>query len=238
MEQKFEVKLPEGMSYATVEVLEGIALPKREPQIVNIDGTLDAPLKWLEKRVDTINEKECHIIVDRENMSIDLHIAETNPYETIITGKLSFHPVFLKFGINSGVYRTPLEMAEFFKMNRSAFDNRQQAMELVSQLRGFRAKVDKQVESDYNPNKGDKRVLISQAVDSNVPPSFKLNIPVFKGENPVVLEVETYFNADDLTCTLVSPMANEYTEDIKNSAIDEVMARICEIAKDIAVINV
>lgn len=247
MEKKFEVKespfhqqivLPEGISYSTVELLEGTALPKREPQIVKIEGTLDAPLKWLEKRADTINEKECHIIVDREKMSIALHIDETNYFETTITGKLSFHPVFLKFGINSGVYRTPLEMAEFFKMNRSAFDNRQQAMELVSQLRGFRAKVDKQVESDHNPNKGDKRVLIAQAVDSNIPPSFKLHIPIFKGEQPVTLEVETYFNADDLTCTLVSPMANDFTEDTKNTSIDEILDKIVEIAKDIAIINV
>ena len=99
MEQKFEVKLPEGMSYSTVEILHGEALPKREPQTVRIDGTLTAPLKWLEKRVDTIHEKECHIIIDREKMSIALHVDEKDPYETIITGKLSFHPVFLKFGI-------------------------------------------------------------------------------------------------------------------------------------------
>ena len=109
---------------------------------------------------------------------------------------------------------------------------------LVSQLRGFRAKVDKQVESDHNPNKGDKRVLIAQAVDSNIPPSFKLHIPIFKGEPPVTLEVETYFNADDLTCTLVSPMANDFTEDTKNTSIDKILDKIVEIAKDIAIINV
>lgn len=96
MEKKFEIKespfhqqivLPEGMSYSTVELLEGTALPKREPQIVKIEGTLEAPLKWLEKRADTINERECHIIVDREKMSIALHIDETNYFETTITGK-------------------------------------------------------------------------------------------------------------------------------------------------------
>ena len=181
MEQKFEVKLPEGISYATVELLEGTALPKREPQIVKIEGTLEAHLKWLEKRVDTINEKKCHIIVDREKMSIALHIGETDPFETTITGKLSFHPVFLKFGINSGVYRTPLEMAEFFKMNRSAFDNRQQAMELVSQLRGFRAKVDKQVESDPTPTKATNVYLSHRPLTATFPLLSNSTFPYSRG---------------------------------------------------------
>lgn len=138
----------------TLEVLTGAALEPKEPQQVVIFGTLDAPLKWLEKRITEIEQKKAFVAVDREEMSIQLVIDENNHYRTEIKGQLQLHPVFLKFGINQGQYRTPIEMSEFIKMNRSYFDNKQAAMELVSLLRNFRAKVNKDVEAEVDCAKG------------------------------------------------------------------------------------
>lgn len=189
----------------TVEVLIGSTLEPKEPEKVEIFGTLEAPLKWLEKRVTEIDQKKCHVIVNREDMSILLIIDEKDHYHTSIEGKLQLHPAFLKFGINQGEYRTPIEMSEHIKMNRSYFENRQEAMELVSLLRNFKAKIDKEVEADIDLRKGDRRVLVAQKIDSNLPEAFNINVPIFKGQKPKIIECETYFNPNDLTCTLVSP---------------------------------
>lgn len=221
----------------TVQILTGNALEQQEPKIINLNGVLDSPLKWLEKRVSEIDQKKCHIVVDRDKMTISLIIDESDHYSTTITGKMELHPVFVKFGINAGKYRTTFEMAELIKMNRSYFENRQYAMELVTLLRQFKAKIDKQVEADVNPNKGDRRVLIAQKVDSNLHPAFNIIVPIFKGTEKMEIECETYFNPDDLTCTLVSAGANDSIEDMKDSCVGEVLEQIKEIAPDVAIIE-
>ena len=220
-----------------LEVREGKALELFNPEIVKINGVLNAPLKYIEKRVNTLNQLQCHVLVDRDKMSITLVINEKDHFGDIIRGMLELSPDFERFGINTGEYRTTLEMAEFIKMNRAFFENRSEAMNLVYQLRKFKAKVDKEVEAEYQPNKGDKRILIQQVVDSNIPESFNVLLPLFKGYPKQVIEVETYFNPDDMTCTLVSPGANESIIDFKDEAINEVLEKIKELASDIVIIE-
>lgn len=220
-----------------LEVREGKALELFNPEIVKINGVLNAPLKYIEKRVNTLNQLQCHVLVDRDKMSITLVINEKDHFGDIIRGMLELSPDFERFGINTGQYRTTLEMAEFIKMNRAFFENRSEAMNLVYQLRKFKAKVDKEVEAEYQPNKGDKRVLIQQVVDSNIPESFNVLLPLFKGYSKQNIEVETYFNPDDMTCTLVSPGANESIIDFKDEAINEVLEKIKELASEIVIIE-
>ena len=145
-------------------------------------------------------------------------------------------PDYINFGINTGNYKMPIEWAEFFKMNRAFFENRDEAMKIVTELKAFKAKVNKQVELEADMNKGDRRTLLNQAVDSNMPKSFNLKLPLFKGQQATVIEVETYFNADDLTATLVSAKAAELIEDTKREAIDKIVSVIIETAPTLAII--
>jgi len=232
---KYSMNLRAGVT--EVIVREGAALPPLPPRKVSITGTLEAPLRYLEKRIDAIEQESCNIVVDREQMLVVLIVRERDPHCDAIGGKLSLHPDFVKFGVNSGKYRTAIEMAEFIKMNRAHFENRQESMNLAQSLRSFKARVDKQVEAEVNPGKGDRRVLVAQVVDSNIPASFKVCIPIFKGTPKQIIELETYFNPDDLTCTLVSPQVNEIAEDYKNDAIDAVLKQIREIAPEIVIIE-
>ncbi len=78
-----------------LEVRQGQALEIKPPLNIEIFGVLDSPLKWLEKRYDTIDLDEAHIIVDRDKKSISLVFNETNNYEhSIVNGRLSIHPIF------------------------------------------------------------------------------------------------------------------------------------------------
>lgn len=233
-----EIKVTIENEVKILEIRTGKALELKEPKIVSLFGVLDTPFKWLEKRVKEIDQKKAYITVDREEMIISLKLDESDYYGTSISGKMELHPLFIRFGINSGKYLTTFEMAELIKMNRGCFENRQYAMELVTLLRNFKAKIDKEVELEIDPNKGNKRVLVAQKVDSNLPPSFKIIVPIFKGMKKETIECETYFNPDDFTCTLVSAGANETIEDIKDSSIDAVLESIREIAPEIAILEV
>lgn len=221
-----------------VEIREGAALTLREPQIIAISGVINTPLNWLKKRVKTIEQLQAHVIVNRDKMTIGLIVNESSFYCTTIVGSLELSEIFKGFAINSGKYKTPLELSEFIKMNRAYFDNREVAMNLVSVLRNFRAKIDQKVEAEVDLNKGDRNLTRRMVVDSNVPKSFVLKIPVFKGCKPVELEVETYFNPDDLTCSLVSPQANEIMTDTRDVLIQDVIDGIAEIAPEIAILEV
>lgn len=215
---------------------EGQALPLHEPEKVQLLGTIDAPARWLEKRADTINQKECYVEVNREKMIISLRTDESSYYGTTVYGKLELSPEYNKFGINGGEYITNFEMAELFKMNRAYFENRSVAMKLVTDLQNFKAKVDKEIENSDN-KRGDRRILVNQVVQSNLPEAFNLVIPVFKGCEKQTVQVEVYVNPNDFTCTLVSAQSNELIIETRDTIIDEVLERIRLTCPDIVIIE-
>lgn len=221
-----------------IVIREGKAMEIHEPVKVAILGTLDAPARWLETRMrlNLVNQGTNHVLVDRESLSIKLKCNENNHYGSVIAGSLDVSPEFKKFGINGGVYITNFEMAELFKMNRTCFENKQTAMKLVTELQNFKAKVDKDIEKMDN-NRGDRRLLINQVVQSNLPEHFNLRIPIFKGTPKQTIDVEVYINPSDFTCTLVSPEANDLLDELRDNEMDAVLERIKAVCPDIVIIE-
>ena len=219
-----------------VVIREGEAVKQREPERVKIKGIIDAPARWLEMRHDCIKEKTCHVLVDRENVYIELRCNENNYYGSLITGCLELSQEYRRFGIIEGRYVTNFELAELIKMNRSYFENRSVAMKLVTELQNFKAKIDKEVEQSDN-NRGDKRLLVSQAVQHNLPEAFSLTLPIFKGVPSQTMLVEVYVNPADLTCTLVSPEANDIIVDSRDALMDAVIDRIKTATPDVVIIE-
>src|SRR5690606_9546607 len=108
---------------------------------------------------------------------------------------------------------TALQLADKIRMNRSFFENKSDAMRLVSELREFEAKVNKEVESKAD-GRANRRVLLAQTVTTNVPESFRMNVPVFKGLGKVAIEVEIGIDPYDLSCRLISPGANDHIHEV------------------------
>lgn len=228
--------LPAGVG--EIVIREGKAMEIHEPVKVGISGTLDAPARWLETRMrlGLVNQGTNHVLVDRENLSITLQCNENNHYGSKIQGSLIVSPEFKRFGINEGEYITNFEMAELFKMNRSFFETKAVAMKLVTELQNFRAKVDKDIEKSDN-NRGDKRLLINQVVQSNLPDAFNLQIPIFKGTPKQTINVEVYINPADFSCTLVSAEANDLLEEMRDKEMYSVLERINAVCPDIVIIE-
>ena len=204
-----------------------------------IDGTIDVPYRWLEKRIDLINQKSSNIIVNRDKMGMILTINETNYYQDAITGVLQPSKEMVEFGINTDKKWEPIKLSQFLKMHRAFFTDKSQNMMLVSTLKNFKAKVNQDIERSKEEN-GSKVDNYSQVVDSNLPKSFKLNIPLFKGFACEEIEVEIYADVDgrDVSLSLVSAGANEAIEEYKNKVIDEQLDAIRQIAPDIVIIEV
>lgn len=243
-ENKINVVVPRDYNGKPIEVVirEGkapVALDPKDPVRVTINGTIDALYRWLEKRVELIDQKTSNIIVNRDRMAMSLSINETDYYQTKISGALQESKEMVEFGINTDKKWEPIKLSQFFKMHRAFFKDKSENMILVSTLKNFKAKVNQDIERSKEEN-GNKVDNYSQVVDSNLPKSFKLNIPLFKGFACEEIEVEIYADVDgrDVSLSLVSAGANETIEEYKNKVIDDQLNAIREIAPDLVIIEV
>jgi hypothetical protein len=227
----------DGVLNVTQEVRTGSALPLKEPEKVVINGNIDSISRWLGKRVSEINQKKAHVIVSRDDLALVLTIDEDNFYKSHIQGSLKLSPEVELFEINTGKRISPFDLAEKIKMNRSCFESKEVAMKLVSDLRNFKAKVDKQIEQskDDRANYNLKKI---QAVESNLPEAFDLVIPIFKGQPPVKVTIEVSIDANSLDCSLVSPSVNDIINETRDKLIEAELDLINELAPDIAIIEV
>ena len=214
----------------------GDALPLKEPKAVSISGTIDAPARWVEKRKDDIVSADAHVLVDRDRMSITLKTDENSAYMDQIVGTLTLSTEMQEFGINTGEYMSCFDMADRIKQLRTYFETQQEAMKLVTELRSFKAKIDKELELS-DDKRGNQTIMRAQTVESNLPKSFKVNMPIFKGTEKRTFEVEVEINPNDLSCTLVSPNAHDIVVQERDSQMDGVLVRIAEAAPNIVIIE-
>lgn len=243
--EKLQINLGHGVAKAEVVLREGPAVKELEPKApikTDISGVIGSPLEYLKKRLSTgqFTEERSHLIVDREYISLSLIINEDDDYQRgIVHGKLEFHPKFEEFGINTKKEWTPMELGLFFKMNRAFFPDRGANMKLVTDLMSFTATVNNKIERSVKEN-GDRTDNFAQVVNSNLPASFVLNIPIFKGMEAETLEVETFARVDGraVVFVLISPGANQTLEEIRNKTIDAQLEQIKVIAPKLAIIEV
>lgn len=243
--QKYQINMAPGVNEATVRVIElsedNLTLPALEPLRVVLNGTIDAVHEYLTKRLDAgqFEQKHCHILVNREKLSITLVTNETDERrQSTVTGALAFYPKYVQFGINTDKIWEPVALSNFLKLNRAVFPNVAENMELVSTLKNFKARIAQKVENSREDN-GSRADNFSQIVNSNLPKSFVVEMPIFKGRPVEKIEIEILADVDgrDVKLSLCSPGAEVVVETERNKAIDEQLALIRSLAPEIAIIE-
>lgn len=241
LENPIVVNMAEGQNTATV--LFGDAPEQMDilaPVKVDLKGTIDAPLNWLEKRVGDIDQHKAHIVVNRDKFQIMLVINEDDPYTNgKVVGELKYSEIFLRLGINSDKQWQPEVLSRFLKLNRSLFVDKTENMKVVIALKQIETKIEQAVTRERQEN-GNVGILFKQQVaNSNIPDHFLLKIPVFSGGDYVEVAVETFVTIDgaQISIALQSAAANEVIEDFKMNAISCVVDKIGEIAPEIVIIE-
>lgn len=242
-QKKYNITLPEGCK--EVIIREGSAeqiLNPKAPLKLNIHGTINSVWEFIKKRLadkDQINILRTMIVIDREDVSITLITNENDEYQRgIIEGSLQKHPKFVEFGINEPTRWSPNELGLFLKMNRAYFESKEANMKLVTSLRDFTGNINAIIEKQRLAN-GSFKDNCSAVVSSNLPESFMVNIPIFKGQTPQSIEVEfeSASNGSEIILQLVSPGACQTFEEIRDKAIDEQINAIQLLAPGIAIIE-
>lgn len=243
--EKIQINVAPEMPTVEVILREGTAPKLLEPKApipTSLDGVIGCVAEYLAKRINCgqFEQKDCHILVNRDKVEITLITNETDAYRRgIITGKLSYNPKFLEFGINSKRVWAPTELGLFVKMNRTFFADRKTNMDLVSKLMNFTATVNNSIDRAVAEN-GNRTDCFTQVVNSNLPESFILRMPLFKGMPDEIIEVETFaqVNGREVSFALLSPGAQATLEDLRDKVIDDELEKIKTIAPDIAIIEI
>ena len=213
-------------------------LPEKEPLKCNLSGTIDAPANWLEKRASELDSKAIYAIVDREKLSIGLVVNETDARnKRTIVGKAEMSEVYKDFRINDNDGWEPSKLGQFVRLHRAFFEESKVATELVAKLKKFSANVQSKLAKEQDRN-GSMKVAYEQEVTSNLPTSFKVNIPIFKGEEKRLIEVEVdhYIQGADCYLQLFSPDALDVVENTTENLLRAEVERLQKAVPDIVVI--
>lgn len=235
----------------------------KAPEPLNISGTIETPLEFLKKRLYTIDITNAHVEVCRDTSEIELVINECNYHPSLsseeldsycdrdilldkflptsrVVGKIRYSKEFADLGINSDVQRwSPVKLAQYFRLNRHLFDDKQVSMALVSQLKNIKATIS----GKYQKEK-ETHGTISQTeffelhIAHELPDSFVLNMPIFKGGEKAkfAVEIDAEYIDGNILVSLVSPAMNEAMEVARDAIIDDVVKKITDVAPDIVVI--
>lgn len=233
MEKGIEVKLT--AENKELIILTGAAEPVYHNKAIEVkSGSINSALEYLSKKVvkpEIIEHSKLEFCYDKLYINLLYDGRQRNP--DVIEGKLKLHPDLEKFSINSGKTYSTFELSDFIKMNRHYFENKDYAMKLVAELRNFEGKVNRDLEAKSD-DRGNKRALINQVVESNIPTGFFLELPVFVGQEKQRLEVEINITAD-FSCSLISPDLKEFIDVESKKVLDDQLTKIKALHSELKV---
>lgn len=234
--QNIQVSVENGVKELVIR--EGDAAPMVQlREGVHINGNIDVvtnhlknPSSWLTRADEDGNTplENSYVEINRSERMISFIEDAGMGWESSYRGVLHLDDALKDFQINTGKSWTTFELADHIKMNRSFFETKDTAMRLVGELRNLKVKVDKDVEA-MDDQRGNKKVLVAQAIESNIPEAFNLLVPVFKGHAKQTIQIEVNINASDFSCTLISPELNDYINETRDQIIDNEIATIKEL---------
>lgn len=172
---------------------------------VSISGNIHACAEFATKRATLLKEKKdlSYVVVDKnvENTKIKLVVDESNPYNNYtILGELHKNEELLQFGINSGKKMSKDDLLTFIKRTAYYFPDKSENEKLIvalNKLHGtitthFRNEKDTQGNSTFLVEKSTN--LSEEMKNAN---HFKLKVPLFVGEEPLVFRVELCLDPAD-----------------------------------------
>lgn len=231
-----ELKLNVAAGVSELIVRHGEAEKVHVPGKITIEnGTIGSVVEYLTKQGIDANEiQNSYVGFSYEQLYIRLGYAQRRVNPDYVGGVLKLHPDLSVWDINGKKTYTTFSLADFIKLNRHYFESKDVAMKLVSELRDFKANVDKKIEASNN-QRGNARVLVAQVAESNIPESFALLLPVFVGTEPVRVDVEININADDFSCNLISPDLKKVIDLETKKIIDEQLDQIKKLQPELRI---
>lgn len=192
-ELKLNVTSDDGTILIQTQQLE---VPKLiECKGITVEGSINTPYEWLTHKI--YNLSQARIEFNKQRGSITLILNEDKPLLTTeIKGRIGLYPDFYNLHINEEYYYSPKELVRKVKSIKRFFVYGVDFSEILALEAKLKAKIDGNLEQEKS-----KKGFISQSSTLNVTlenakDSFRLSMPIFKGENPVEFEVTVCYEPD------------------------------------------
>ncbi|MCO6149085.1 YfdQ family protein [Flavobacterium sp. NRK1] len=218
-------------------IRRGEALPQLEYNGYTITGmAINAVEEYLKKAgIDPENIPDSFVVYSYESLFLKLRYNDRLGVGDTVEGVLKLHPELSKWKINQAQAYDNHSLARFIKMNRHFFQDKNIAMRLVSELQDVRVKTEKQFETADNRRGDAKESIAQKVIESNIPDSFILNLPIFVGTAPRSVVVEIEINPKDFSCELISPDLKEIIDIETRAIIDEQLELIKKLYPELRI---
>lgn len=187
-------------------VREGKALELIPPNKILISGDIKTVAAFIAKRnnqqqLETsgyqwINPDRAIVEVDKEKMQIVLMVDPEDKYGPVVTGSLSQAPELEQFCINKNRLFNREELIKLIRFNKIWFPDAEAHDKLLKAYQAFTAQVSANI-GKTSDTRGNVENAYKKTVETNVPDSFVLNIPIFKGMDKRRFRVEIAIDSTD-----------------------------------------
>lgn len=239
-------------------------IPVKLPHAFEINGIITAPYEWLSKHINEVDQKNCRINVKREDATITLYINERDYHEgycaeaaekvldnsdlsgfnliprSYVSGSIQYTKEFERLHINDDTFWAPQKLAKFLRLNRHIFADTEEGMALVSLLKNVKAKITGDYEKTKETHGNISRTeFFEQNVNHNLPDSFSILLPIFKGgaKEKYEIDIDADIIDGEIMVQLLSPAVNAANESARDSLIDAELSRLAALAPGIAIIE-
>lgn len=231
IKQEFQKELMESGKSQQVVWLEGKAPEQHNDQPVDITGTISAPRIFIEGREGEFYPKTAHALVSITEGRIKLVVNEHRVDEKYtITGKIEEGKLFKELGINTEKSYDPSELSKKLRLLRSFFKSAGDHTKIVTELRNFNAKVKQELDKK-DDKRGNVALNFKQEVESNVPDSFVMKLPLVEGDDPQEITINVIMEAQGASSVeyyLESMDAADILEETKRKIIGDEVEKIKE----------
>ena len=182
-----------------ITIREGKALPLEPPRIFNFSGDIKTLSNYLGVRISNgsglqqIDKSKSVIIVDKNNLTITLHVDPENFYGWEIKGTLEKADELKPFFINENKTFTKEELVKLIKFNKLHFSDQSKHAEMLLAFQKVQSVVNIKA-NDSSDDRGNKERAFVKEVTSNAPTEFILDMPIFKGFGNAFMQIIYYFN--------------------------------------------
>ena len=187
------VKL-ENLTDGTLTVRQGDALELKEPNKIMIGGDIKTVSTFLKIRKTTgtgfqvIDKSKAVVTVDKQKGNISLELDPENFYGAVVRGQIEIADELKPFHINQVKTFSKEELVKLIKFNKLHFASADKHAEMLLAFQKVSSSVNITAR-DSSDDRGNKERDFVKQVESNAPTEFVLNIPIFKGFQPVTFRV-------------------------------------------------
>lgn len=236
----------DGESTTPITILHGKALEPLHPRRLEIKGHITCVAEYLQRfqqphlfgiNQQAINQATAIIICDRAKMKITFDNDPNDTFGTVIIGSLEISEELEAFNIIKPKEYNTEEFKKLLRYSKRHFAEPDKYNELLAAYQKLRIKTSSEL-NNQNDNRGNVTIGFEKVVDGhNIPNSFVLNLPLFKGQKKELFRVEICISVTEASARfwLESPELFDLIEERKNEIFEE---QIKPFKNDFIILNV